>query len=326
MARTIRTFRSRSAAEPQLPKAAASAKSSATNNTVSSPRKSPRINSSQALSRNVNNNVGRHATPSPGSQSKAKKKATTNEPRTQLHYAALRSDKKITEDHVYQVLGVGEYSPDEIASTIKQWNTWKTDCRGWVAEEIKREMVICIRSLKRKDERFKNWSPAKTSLGQDICTYDDIRKWWKMNGDEEQNQMALFEVCYGHWDKMEGWDVQWEEKYMERFKFEYIQDSKDALIKKCKRTGYTTKGCIARNFTQVKVELVKNFQKAGKSAKHGCVVTKSRQHDVAYGDDGAYKRRKKEDFTVSVSMKHKEDEPVRIFLLLFLFLSLLQGN
>jgi len=117
---------------------------------------------------------------------------------------------------------------------------------------------------------------------------------------------------YGYWERTPDWDSLLEKEYMiQAGNMVYTAESIQAAQNKCRRKGYTVAGCIARNISEVKGELVKNMRKCLKASGHGCVVSKSRKHEDAFPNDGPYTRRCKGEFGVTVTNdvnRNNEDE------------------
>ncbi len=61
---------------------------------------------------------------------------------------------------------------------------------------------------------------------------------------------------------------------MDTFGWSYDNQVKEEIQKKCGRGGYDMKGCIAKNISHVKGELVKSLQKKGRQAEHGKTIKK----------------------------------------------------
>jgi hypothetical protein len=91
-----------------------------------------------------------------------------------------------------------------------------------------------------------------------------------------------------------------EEQFMNTFGWSYDNDVKEDIQKKCNRSGYEMKGCIAKNISHVKGELVKSLQKKGRQAEHGKTIKKRRCKEEAYNDKGNYIKRRAVTVTVAV--------------------------
>jgi hypothetical protein len=85
----------------------------------------------------------------------------------------------------------------------------------------------------------------------------------------------MYFICYGYFEEKPEWEIFLETQYMGDQKWVYTQQSKDSFQSKNRRKGYQIKGCVANNLANVKHELVKQLQKAGRENKSFHRFTKS---------------------------------------------------
>ena len=227
-----------------------------------------------------------------------------------IDYSALLPHKAISVDHVNRVLGVGTYTDDDLEKTRDAWKVLKSDCRGWANQAIKRQMVCIARTLSQNRDVHKCFKDYTVEIrGREVSSYDDIRNWCKTSLQDSTAQYAFYEIMYGYWERTPGWDSLLEKEYMiQAGNMVYTAESIQAAQNKCRRKGYTVAGCIARNISEVKGELVKNMRKCLKASDHGCVVSKSRKHEDAFPNDGPYSRRGKGEFGVTVTNDVNRDD------------------
>jgi len=212
-------------------------------------------------------------------------------PVTDLHYAALPSHKPIDETHVHQLLGVGNHPGETVQKLLKKLKQCKNYVRGWAAKQIKSKMVALARILK---------SSAFTATllvdGSPPTTFLDIKNWWRnpQVQQDEKNRNTMYYIAYGYWEECHDWENFLEKTFLEESGWSYCPESKAAVQGKNKRRGYEVKGCIAKNFTHVKHELVKQLQKAGRELNENCNFAKSRRGEMKNANKK--KRRKKGDY------------------------------
>jgi hypothetical protein len=238
-----------------------------------------------------------------------------------IHYGALPSDRKITAEHVHQCIGLqsSRLSTNEVEQIIKEWTELKLDARAYASQFVKKRMVQVLRDIRNDavkclGSEFEGWV-ARLSCGKEVSSYEGIRKWIKTEGGDDGNQIAIKHIFYRHWDLNPGWVFECEKAYMAFRSIEYCKTSEQTENEKCfkNRPSYEKWGCLAHNIFEVKGELVKNLKKIAKNSAHGVVVSKSRTHEEAYDDQGRYKRRKKEDFIITIHEKDMKQD-VRICL------------
>jgi hypothetical protein len=122
----------------------------------------------------------------------------------------------------------------------------------------------------------------------------DIKKWWATADHEDfKVRNSMFHICYGVFESKPGWELELEDEFMAEFNWGYIPGTKEAVQTQSKRPGSEIKGCIAKNFSHVKSELVKQFQKTGRACSHGLYILKSRHPDDCWTKDGKYVKREK---------------------------------
>jgi hypothetical protein len=183
-----------------------------------------------------------------------------------MHYAALPPTRKIEEGHVHQVLGVGNHTDEAVQKKLNQLVIRKKDVRTWAGQQIKSKMTQLAQQL------------GLTIDGYPVRSFLDIKRWWSKQ-DIQRNREArqnFFLIAYGFFEQNKDWDVHLEAAYMKTNNFAYCEESKARLQKSNGRRGYKVKGCIARNIVMVKHELVKQFQKSGRTTDDGVTITKNR--------------------------------------------------
>jgi hypothetical protein len=211
---------------------------------------------------------------------------TSEQPQTKvIHFGALPPTKHLTLTHVHQILGFGNHSTDVISRTLYDLRLLKKDVREWAGNQIKSKMAEIAR--------------ATGSTPQEIMSYSDLKEWWSdtTNQKNDEAKQSLYNCIYGFFEDNKGWEDELEELYMTKFHFQYNEESKKTMQEQCRRKGYQLKGCIARNISMVKQELVKQVQKAGRSDEDGVTLTKNKPKGTKNQDVNS-KRRKKGEFYV----------------------------
>ena len=119
-----------------------------------------------------------------------------------------------------------------------------------------------------------------------VCNFTDIKRSWARD-DSGENAGIVYEICYGYFDDNKGWELQFEKEFMNLMNWQYKKhatiDEGDAvaLAEATAATDGTStakgelKGCATKLITNMKDDLVKQIQHAGKSA-HGKNITISR--------------------------------------------------
>lgn len=209
----------------------------------------------------------------------------------QLHFAALPSDGPITVQHVHQILGVGNHTEEELNECFEKLQDMKSSVRTWGATNIRAKMTEIARKLHTNDLTL-----AVVYHNNPVSNFGEIKKWWQQlevqSDDRARNSMYF--ICYGYFEENPEWEIFLETQYMGDHKWVYTQQSKDSIQSKNRRKGYQIKGCVARNLANVKHELVKQLQKAGRENKSFHRFTKSRTKDDTIQLES--KRRKKGEF------------------------------
>ena len=206
---------------------------------------------------------------------------------TVLHIAALPSDKKIDTKLVHQLLGVGTHSPEKIADEIRRYSDCKHYVRSWAALSIKKKIIAAAKvipdSLDTVEIRHK---------GDVIYSFAELLRWWDENCEEPDIRYfnSVSYVCHNDFEP--GWEVTMEQEFMRTFKWSYLESSSRERQDNCKRSGFTMKGCIAKNISNVKCEMMKQLNMVGK--KKGVSISKVRPKEKAWNESGKYMRKKKD--------------------------------
>ena len=212
-----------------------------------------------------------------------------------LHHDALIPNGVIDANHVNKIMGYKIKSNEERTATINQWQAWKKAVRGWAGFHIKNLILTKAKTIPTNDENM----ITPTVNGQLVAKFLDIRKWWASAPVDCRKSEATFTyLAFGMWEKF--WEKKLEEQFMNTFGWSYDNDVKEDIQKKCNRSGYEMKGCIAKNISHVKGELVKSLQKKGRQAEHGKTIKKRRCKEEASYDKGNYIKRRAVTVTVAV--------------------------
>ena len=76
----------------------------------------------------------------------------------------------------------------------------------------------------------------------------------------------LFNILYGVFDKEINWSRRLEKQFMDRYCYKYSEKSKS-------KHGQRDKGCFEILVNDVKTQIVKEFQRHGKTSSHGLFLT-----------------------------------------------------
>ena len=153
-------------------------------------------------------------------------------------------------------------SNEERTATINQWQAWKKAVHGWAGFHIKNLILTKAKTIPTNDENM----ITPTVNGQLVAKFLDIRKWWASAPVDCRKSEATFTyLAFGMWEKF--WEKKLEEQFMNTFGWSYDNDVKEEIQKKCNRSGYEMKGCIAKNISHVKGELKKKPTKERKTSR-----------------------------------------------------------
>jgi len=123
--------------------------------------------------------------------------------------------------------------------------------------------------------------------GRLVQTFSEIKTAWRKGGvPSEEGEKIMFEIMYGWSDNEDGWETRMEDEYMQANKMRYDRtDVRPAPL----TAGFglpkpgaraidpsSVKGCVARQFTNVKGDLVKQLQSTA-DGTHGFRIVISRQ-------------------------------------------------
>ena len=210
----------------------------------------------------------------------------------ELHFAAIPTDRKIDVATVHQLLGVGTHSSDTINIALHHYNQCKREVRSWAAAQIK----AIIRENAQKIVTNDHTVEIRRNSCK-ILDFTDLIKWWRDNctNDDKRYSNSLYHACYNNFNP--GWEVEMEKDFMTTQRWKYTESSIQDVQGSCSRAGFTMKGCVAKNISNVKCELMKQLNMAGK--KKGIAVSKVRPKEAAWTADGKYVRKKNES-TLSV--------------------------
>jgi len=109
-----------------------------------------------------------------------------------------------------------------------------------------------------------------------IKDFGELKKWWMEHGvhQDEKDRKTLY-IAYGYFEANPNWDAAMEEEYMTKNNVMYDNTSRQRVQEGSTRKGYEIKGCIAKNISTVKHELVKQLQKAGRIHEEGITIAKN---------------------------------------------------
>jgi hypothetical protein len=152
-------------------------------------------------------------------------------------------------------------------------------------------MVALARDLKSSD-----LTATLLVCGNAPTTFLDIKNWWRnpQVQRDEKKRNTMYYIAYGYWEECQDWEQWLEKTFLEESGWSYCPESKAAVQGKNKRHCYEVKGCIAKNFSHVKHELVKQLQKAGRELNEESNFSKSRRGKMK--NVNSKKRRKKGDY------------------------------
>lgn len=135
-----------------------------------------------------------------------------------------------------------------------------------------------------------------------VQSFRDVILSYKENKSDDHLK-KIWEVAFGWFDTNEGWAKELADRFMKRYKWEYILEN----IPDKKRTY-----CVEQQITLIKVELVKYMNRAAKLA-HGRQVGISRKGDEITKET-KFEKRKKSVFKVQYITSHVSPIMIRCLL------------
>jgi hypothetical protein len=162
---------------------------------------------------------------------------------------------------------------------ITKTGRMKSDARAYAAESIWEIMIQEARRVGMEVD------------GRLVQSFDDIRESWKQDPSVEQ-EARVYAVTYGIFDRTPRWEIALEEKFMAARGWKYSDtaaptiDEPSLTEKKIRQP----KGCIAKNISNVKGDLVKQIGKPAR-LQHGSKV-KIRRTKEEINEKNRYRKRK----------------------------------
>jgi hypothetical protein len=210
---------------------------------------------------------------------------------TIIHFNGLVPNGNITDSHIEKIMGFQAYDKVQTRELLERQ---KREVRAWASTYIKKIILKYAQKLQdrgrlmaiRVDDFYKP---------QDI---KDIHLWWdNLNVDDDEEmakaRRSLYFILYNVFEKYKGWELELERLFLADHNWKYDEDSKKNAEQKNQRVGYQLKGCVAKNISHVKYEIVKAFQKRCRGSGDGTYVHKARPKEDAYDEEGNYVRRAK---------------------------------
>ena len=148
---------------------------------------------------------------------------------------------------------------DEISAEILHYSKCKHNVRSWAALRIKKRITVVAQTITDTDDTVQVWYK-----GDLVYSFTDLLHWWGENCEQKDPRYfnSIFYVCHNGFRS--GWKVALEEEFMHTNKWSYTESSSKEMQEGCKRTGFTMKGCIAKNNSNIKCELMKQINAVGK--------------------------------------------------------------
>jgi hypothetical protein len=151
---------------------------------------------------------------------------------------------------------------------------------------------------------------------REIKTFADLQKWWQQCEGTARDHNSYNEICYDYWSRNPKWEKQLEKVYMEANKWGYEEKSVAIAKANASRNKDGLKGCVVKNITCVKVDIIHQLQKL--DTKHQTKVVKKRTNGTHKDASGKYKKLKPGEYVISkVEKKKKKEKPNKSKVCLF---------
>jgi len=215
---------------------------------------------------------------------------------------------KIKKTYVAAIYGLPEDA--DIKDQLELLTGYKSALRSWSGRKIKSKMIeIAIAQVNDKgDPIITVPEDDDGNIRRAIKTFQEFGNWWSSLEDpNEADQQAFFEVCYGWWNKNRGWELRWETEWMTspvlNNRWEYAQDSMAKAVENSKSKSGVLKGCVAKNISQKKVEIIKGMKRS--SAEQTVVIRKRRSTEDKVDEKGKYKKLQPDEFVITKTVKEE---------------------
>jgi len=187
---------------------------------------------------------------------------------------------------------------------------YKTTLRSWSGQKIKSKMIeIAVSQVNdRGGPIISIPEDMDGGIRRAIKTFQEFVNWWSSLKDpDEADTKAYFEVCYGWWNKNRGWELRWETEWMTskalNNRWEYCPASMTKAAEESRTQSGTLKGCVAKNISQKKAEIIKGIQRS--SAEQSVKICKRRSKEEKVDERGIYKKLKPDEFVVTKVVKEE---------------------
>jgi hypothetical protein len=209
---------------------------------------------------------------------------------TVIHFNALVPNGHISDNHIEKMMGFQAYDKTQTRERLLRQ---KQEVRAWASVGIKKVILRNAQELKGTDR-----IAAIQVDGQGPKEIKDIHRWWDNLNPDDDEEMAkarrsLFFIFYHVFELDKGFELKLEKRFLDEFNWIYDETSKNEAMHQNQRVGYHLKGCIAKNISHVKYEIVKAFQKRCRGSGDGTYVKKARHKEDAYDEENKYIKRKK---------------------------------
>ena len=135
----------------------------------------------------------------------------------------------------------------------------KQNCRDMAKYDIENMM------LKETFHQKVTFQTDKGEKQNPVKTIQQLKKAITQNNSLEFFE-KLFNILYGVFDKEINWSRRLEKQFMDRYCYKYSEKSKS-------KHGQRDKGCFEILVNDVKTQIVKEFQRHGKTSSHGLFLT-----------------------------------------------------
>jgi hypothetical protein len=211
---------------------------------------------------------------------------------------AIPESGKITIEHCKYLLSGAQRNDDIILQNyLNKLTIMKKQVRAYAADYIKMKMIQEATEMKLVYDHY--------GKPKQVGNYPEIKTWlYGVNDNDDHVDMQLKQLCYG-WAEFpnDEWDLELEKEFMSFHNWEYkavtTRVNKDGIQEEVDITAKLSnnkvmKGCVARNMSNVKNQLVKDLNNVARKSDRGITISKKRSSEDVRDSNGKYIRKKKE--------------------------------
>ena len=195
----------------------------------------------------------------------------------------LLTDKSHDPNHVRCLEGMSavDATHEQLAKLGQDLDNERAICRKWAGEAIAKLMIQTAKELGLKNKRERP-----------VCVFSDIGESWAADK-SRVNQVKLFEIMFGMFDKHRDWSLRLEREFMYAHNVGYSEVPSPRK-----------KGCYERIISYMKTGKVKNINQAALKT-HGLQIRISRFNKDITDKNRFDKRIKGEFVAASVSIGYR---------------------